>query len=270
MKAAEIDALVAAARQAGRKEIMPRFQGLSGDMIASKSEDHDLVTVADKRAEELLAKAAKAIFPDALIIGEEAAADTPNLLSYIDKAPRAVIIDPIDGTWNYANGTAMFGTILAVVENGETVFGLIYDPVTDHWIAAERGAGCWEGHARAPIWQSPIAPGHSGFVPTYLFEQQIQERLYPQLAKFERVTALRCSAHEYRLVAQRSMAFCLAASLKPWDHAAGALIVEESGGVARLLGGQPYRPGIYEGQLLTAIDAAHFDAARDVLAPVFQ
>ena len=58
-------------------------------------------------------------------------------------APRCVVIDPIDGTWNFAHGLGTFGTILAVVEHGQTVWGALYDPLGDDRIEAHLGGGAW-------------------------------------------------------------------------------------------------------------------------------
>ena len=102
-------------RDAARREIMPRFRALSEADINTKSAPDDLVTAADLAAEALITAQLGRAFPDALILGEEAVAADPNLRDQLADAEMAIIIDPVDGTWNYARGLALFGVILAVI-----------------------------------------------------------------------------------------------------------------------------------------------------------
>jgi len=118
-------------RRAARAEIMPRFRRLSDGDIRTKSRADDLVTDADTRAEAMITRALQIAFPSALVIGEEAVASKPAALEGIAEAQLAFVIDPVDGTWNFAHGLPMFGVIVAATRYGKPVFGLIYDPVAD-------------------------------------------------------------------------------------------------------------------------------------------
>ena len=89
-------------RDAARREIMPRFRALSEADINTKSAPDDLVTAADLAAEALITAQLGRAFPDALILGEEAVAANPSLRDQLADAEMAIIIDPVDGTWNYA------------------------------------------------------------------------------------------------------------------------------------------------------------------------
>ncbi len=140
---AQADAIISVVRAVARAEILPLFRGLEGTKIEAKSAADDLVTVADKAAERALSDAFREILPDARVIGEEAVAEDASLLDQIGQPGQTVIIDPIDGTWNYANDVASFGVIIAVVEDRRTVFGLLYDPSHDDWIMAHEGQGAW-------------------------------------------------------------------------------------------------------------------------------
>jgi fructose-1,6-bisphosphatase/inositol monophosphatase family enzyme len=128
-------------RAAARSEIMPRFRRLGPDDVRAKSAPDDLVTEADLAAEDAISRDLAQDFPDALILGEEAVESDPTLLDRLPDAELAFVIDPVDGTWNFAAGLATFGVILAVVEKGETVMGLLYDPVLDDWVVARKGLG---------------------------------------------------------------------------------------------------------------------------------
>ena len=122
------NALISMVRDAARIEIMPRFRNLSAGAITAKSSSIDLVTVADVAAEEHVTRALQTILPGAVVIGEEAVSADPTILDQVADAEVAVIVDPIDGTWNYAHGLSTFGVILAVTVRGKTVFGLLCDP----------------------------------------------------------------------------------------------------------------------------------------------
>ena len=137
------NALIEIIREASRAEIMPRFRALNAADIKVKSRADDLVTEADLATERRITEAVVQLMPEAAIVGEEAVAADPSILSRIADAETCVIVDPIDGTWNYAHGSSTFGVILTVTHKGETVFGVLYNPVNDDWIEAERGGGAW-------------------------------------------------------------------------------------------------------------------------------
>lgn len=199
-----IENIIEVTRLAGRREIMPHFRRLTEDKIEIKSRFDDLVTAADKNTEKLIGTAIKSILHDALIIAEEEA--RPELLSLVETSDLTVVIDPIDGTWNYANGLATFGTIIAVVKNGETIFGLLYDPVLDDWIVAEKGAGAWyTGPNQKYKVSIGTAPSMlSGYIPVNLLPSATKNKMFNVLSDFDRIAALFCSCHEYRMLAQGS------------------------------------------------------------------
>lgn len=243
----EINGLIAAVRSAAQAEIMPRFRRLSRDDIATKSDASDLVTVADHASEEAITKAAHSLMPDALVVGEEAVAADPDLLGRLSGAKRAVIVDPIDGTWNFASGIAAFGVILAVIAEGRTVFGLLYDPVLDDWIAAERGRGTWFHRPGAAPLRLEGPPERSkkemhAFVPLGLYPDAAQAHIASQLPQYGRATSIRCSCHEYRTVAFGYADVVVSPAPMPWDHAAGVLAVEECGGAAWVPDAEGYDP----------------------------
>lgn len=270
----EEEALIEAVRAVSRAEILPRFRALGRAEVDSKSAPDDLVTIADKAAEHAIGARVAEILPSARIIGEEAVATDASLLDGIAHPGLTVIIDPIDGTWNYANGLSTFGVILAVVEDGETILGLLYDPSGDDWIVARKGDGAWyDGVNRtAERLAASAAPPRldetMGFVGLYLYGKADQARIAATLPEFRRTYSLRCSCHEYRMMAQGRADFVLNGMLNPWDHAAGVLALEEAGGVARLLDGTPYRPTMTDGLLLTAGNAALWDRLADLWAPL--
>lgn len=258
-------------RRAARTEIMPRFRKLDRGDVAAKSSADDLVTTADTAAEAMITRALQIAFPSALIIGEEAAAKTPALLAEIADAPFAILIDPIDGTWNFAHGLALFGVILAVTQFGRPVFGMIYDPVADDWIIADDEGAATLETAAGPAQGLKVSMGKplealSGHIPLNMFKGEARHQLAATLPGFARTHPLRCSAHEYRLIAQGHSDFLLTASLHPWDHAAGALICERAGAHVEMLDGGPYCAGRTSGHLLVAPDRTTWNRLKKVFS----
>lgn len=265
---AQQSTLVNLVRRAAKAEILPRFRNLGRADVGTKSSIHDVVTEADTGAEAILTRGILQMFPHALVVGEEAAAANPELCDKIGEAELAFIVDPLDGTWNFAHGLPLFGVIVAVTRFGKPVLGLLYDPVMDDWIiadeatptrfvrslGAERPLKMHGGGALADM---------SGYIHMYLMPKDIQEKVAPILPEFGRAMVLRCSCHEYRTLAQGGMAFCLSGTLTPWDHAAGVLICQMAGGHAAMLDGRDYSASHTDGYLLTAPDKESWIRLRD-------
>lgn len=258
LEKAQRAALVNLVRRTAESEILPRFQKLTSDQKSFKSSPDDLVTEADKAAEEMLTRELNKLFPGILVVGEEAVAENPSLRGQIDEAELAFILDPIDGTWNFANDLPLFGVILSATHYGRPIFGLLYDPISDDWIeAGEDGPAEREGikFDRQTVHASSATAEHElfGFVHFDLLPDskklEMASRCYRHLRK---ATSLHCSCHEYRLLAQGAADFHISGTLNPWDHAAGVLIVQQAGGVARMLNGDAYNTSARNGYLLVA------------------
>src|SRR5690554_4827573 len=139
-----IDRLAAILKQAAKQEIMPRFRRLDEGMIQTKTGAFDLVTEADTNAERVITAAILDHTPNTLVIGEEAVSANPALLDSALEDRIAIYVDPVDGTANFAGGLPLFAVMAAVVQNGEPVAGVIYDPLGDDFVMAERGCGAWQ------------------------------------------------------------------------------------------------------------------------------
>ncbi|WP_372990311.1 inositol monophosphatase family protein [Sulfitobacter sp.] len=258
-------------RRASRAEVMPRFRNLAASDIAAKSGPNDLVTAADLAAEAMITRALRQLFPSALIVGEEAVASDPSLPDKIADAPLAFLIDPVDGTWNFAHGLSMFGMILCVTRFGKPAFGVIYDPTNDDWVIADSESPArLEGPLKAPrdlrVSMGKPIETMSGYIPLGVFPMDQRIKLAATLPGFGRVNSLRCSAHEYRMVAQGNTDFVLSGSLHPWDHAAGALICAQAGGHVEMLSGGPYDATLKNGYLLAAPDKTTWNRLRKVFS----
>lgn len=197
------------------------------------------------------------ILPHAVVVGEEAVTDRPEVQDLIATSDTTVIVDPVDGTSNFVSGLAVFGTILAVVEKGETIFGLLYDPVLDDWIFSARGAGAY--FASDTLSARPVRTSKArkldatrGFLPLDNYAASDRANAMQAFAPVYQINAIRCSCQEYRLLASGQADFLLSASLNPWDHAAGLLVLDEAGGWAQVNGQKDYAPTLRHGRVIAA------------------
>ncbi|HQT65195.1 MAG TPA: inositol monophosphatase family protein [Acidocella sp.] len=261
MNAQDIAAVIALLRAVSNTEIMPRFKHLAASDITTKSGPLDPVTVADVAAEKALTAGLKALFPDSDIIGEESVANDPNLLKRLKLPGKVWIIDPIDGTANFASDLPLFGVMLALVEQDEVLAGFIHDPVSDDTAVAIAGGGAWMVYADGKRHRLRVAAP----VPVAQMTGSISWRYMPEplrthvLRRLDRVASLsdyRCAAHQYRMLAAGHTHMQIFRRLYPWDHAAGFLLHKEAGGYARHFDGWPYIPSEIEGGLLLAPDEA--------------
>lgn len=123
--------LVTALRAAARQVVLPRFRHLEAGEVGVKTDPTDLVTIADTEAEALITDLLAQTWPEARVLGEEAVSHHPALRDAMAGPGWTVIIDPIDGTWNFAKGLATFGMIAAVAKDGLLRQGVLYDPLLD-------------------------------------------------------------------------------------------------------------------------------------------
>src|SRR3712207_715856 len=117
-------------RATAQAEILPRFKNLSAGAIRTKTSQLDLVTDADEAAERLIEAELLRAFPGAVVVGEEGVSRNPMLLDGIGEAELAFILDPVDGTLNFASGLPLFGVMASAVIRGEVVCGVILDPIS--------------------------------------------------------------------------------------------------------------------------------------------
>lgn len=263
----EIDWLADLVAEVAAAEIMPRFRRLDGGAIRQKTSAADLVTDADLASERALTAALAQRYPGALIVGEEACETDPSALDNLAAAKLAFVVDPVDGTFSFASGVPLFGVLLAVVQDGETVAGLIYDPVSRSFTIGAKGAGAFfraeDGSQVSASAAAPVPIGEMlGSASWQYFAEPERSALAANQAKTLSGIGYRCAAHEYRLLASGIMHFAVFNKLMPWDHLAGVLIHAEAGGHSAHLDGTAYRAGRLAGGLLCAPDRESWTVLR--------
>lgn len=232
-----------------------RREGLRSDAKGS----WDLVTEADHAAEAEIVAAVRERFPNHDVFAEESGRS--------GTAARSVwLIDPLDGTYNFARGLATWGVSVALAEDGAVRYGGFYDPLGDEFFYAERGAGAWlDG---TPLRTSGLADPAGAAVycsGAHGAQGEVTRRNVELL--WERVMRLRMTGSVGSALAALA-AGRLDAAIEvrggPWDYGAGGLLVQEAGGYATTFDGAPLTAA--SATILAAATPALHDALRSILA----
>ncbi len=230
---AALEVLEELVRTVAHREIMPRF-GASGSRLKA---DGSLVTAADTAVQAWLAEELRIRWPQFGMMGEEMP-ETEQHAS-LRSARGLWCLDPLDGTTNFVNGLPFFAVSLALLQDGEPVLGLIYDPVREECFKALRGQGAWlntrrlNGPERSPALRRCVA---------LVDLKRLKPRLAGQLGVDPPYRSQRsfgsCALDWCWLAAGRAQLY-VHGGQKLWDYAAGSLILRETGGVAMTLEGAP-------------------------------
>ena len=223
----EVGAII---REVAGQEVLPRFQNLN-DVEIREKELGEIVTIADERAEAALDERLREIIPGSHVVGEEAAARDPSSMNVLEGSDPVWIIDPVDGTKNFADGNPCFAMIIALVRSSETLAGWIYEPHRERMIHAAKGQGTWEGGYRLRIPKGEDLSSLKGSLNKRLRELLYQRQATEGLEIPSEMVRYRCVGAEYADLARGTLNFArYMGTLKPWDHAAGVLIHTEAGG----------------------------------------
>lgn len=225
---------VLAAREAGKIQ-RERFR--DAFLIDFKG-DKNLVTEVDRASEEAIIGILRSTFPRCDILAEESGAVSRG-------SSRRWIVDPLDGTTNYAHGFPWFAVSIALEVDGETALGVVYHPMQDELYTAIRGEGA-QGNgqrlsvsARRPLSACLLATGFP-YDRTRTNENNFEHFISFQLAA-RAVRRAGAAALDLAYVAAGRLDGYWECKLQPWDVAAGKLLVEEAGGAVSNHDGEPHR-----------------------------
>jgi myo-inositol-1(or 4)-monophosphatase len=203
---------------------------LRGGAVDVKDGATDVVTEADRHAEEALAAVLRSERPEDGVVGEEGAA--------VAGGDRRWLLDPVDGTLNYATGLPAWCAAVALLDGDEAVASAVYDPVADELYSAARGDGATLNGARLRVGAAPALD--EALLATFVDVRRREAELVAGTeALLRRVGALRavgCGSLELAWVAARRLHAWAQADVEPWDWHPGALLVAEAGGVVRRQG----------------------------------
>lgn len=248
------------AREAGVLARTRRAEGVT--VAATKSALADIVTDADREVEQLIRARLAAARPDDGFFGEESGAEEGT-------SGITWIVDPIDGTVNYAYGIPAYAVSIAAVEGEpdpatwDAIVGVVYNPVLDELFFATRDGGAWLGDRRLSV-NSEVGPAGAlvatgfGYDPaTHAAAIELQSRVMPIARDIRRIGA---ASLDLAYVAAGRLDAFYERGLQPWDHAAAALLVREAGG---MLGGAP--GGVPGREMTVAAGAEVFDRLAEIV-----
>ena len=225
--------------EAAAVAILPRFERLSNEDIFEKSPG-EIATAADRHAEEIIAAVLPSLLPGSRVVGEEACATSPDLLLDLDDG-LVWLVDPLDGTSNFASGKQPFSVMVALLRDGEAVLSWMLDPLTADMCVAERGSGATSNGRRLFNPDSPTSQRLRGAVLTKFMPEEVRRRVESRTTALNKLPGLLCAGAEYPQIARADRDFVIFWRTLSWDHVPGALFVEEAGGFACRLDGSPYR-----------------------------
>jgi fructose-1,6-bisphosphatase/inositol monophosphatase family enzyme len=247
-----------AVRKAAAAEIMPRFRQLAAHEVDQKSGPHDLVTDADRLAEQYLTEALGALLPGSVVVGEEAVHANPASYDAICGDAPVWIVDPVDGTRQFVHGDDGFCTLVALARHGVLLASWTYAPARDQLATAVRGKGAFldggrlQSGAPDPGRDLRVATSH----PDYTTDEQ-KQALLGLWTEGVQPRACGSAGLEYLAVARGELDSTAFSWEAAWDHAAGILLVEEAGGAHLTRTGEPFRiTGGNDLPFTTARDAA--------------
>jgi myo-inositol-1(or 4)-monophosphatase len=242
-----------AAEQAGA-ELLRAY----GTVVAREKAPFDLVTDADGASQRTIAALLAEAFPDHTLLAEEDGV-VPD-----PEAPWRWIVDPLDGTINFAHGFPLWCVSIALEHEGRLVVGVVHVPLTGTTFSASLGRGAT--HNGQPVGVSAVERMSGALIVTGM-PTAFAADAPRQLAYFGRfstethsVRRTGTSAWNLAIVAAGGCDICYATALHPWDAAAGVVLVREAGGMVTGLAGEPY--DLYRGGLLATNGRVHAEAVR--------
>ncbi|MEI8397143.1 MAG: inositol monophosphatase family protein, partial [Rhodospirillaceae bacterium] len=231
--------IAALIRHATEAVVLPRFRTLAPEQIREKKPG-DFVTVADTECEEMLTRLLTEALPGSLVCGEEAVARDATVLERLHRPAPVWVIDPVDGTSNFAKGSAEFTVIVALVEAGVTKAGWIHDPVNNRTIHATLGGGARDGDRQLQITGGRPLGDLSGSAYGNAPGRSYSAKLLGESKAVGCISNTGCGGIDYFRMAEATRDFKFSSMSLPWDHAAGMLIMKEAGAVARFFDGSTY------------------------------
>ncbi len=230
--------ILALMRRVTEQAILPRYRNLAEGEVQDKG-GNDPVTIADKESEALLREGLAAIDSSLAFVGEEAAHADPGILERLDRP--CWIVDPIDGTRNFAAGQPPFGVIVARADGGEARSGWIYDCLSGRFCVAHMGKGASIDGQDVTSRPTGATPPVAAISLVFMDEARREATKRHVAPNYALVDVPYCAAEQYPRLALGTNDVSIFERTLAWDHAAGVLWLNEAGGMAARPDGSPYR-----------------------------
>ena len=251
---AMLKAMVAAVKLVAAEEIMPRYMKVAHQ----HKSDGSLCTEADTAAQGALTRKLQAIL-NVPVIGEEME-EAEQVASWVGGKEGVWCIDPVDGTSNFVRGLGYFAVSVALIREGRSTLGVVYDPVADEAFAAELGRGAFlngkelVSHATATTLVGALANVDMKRLDGKLAAQLAADPPYSSQRNFGASTLDWCYTAAGRYDAY------LHGGQKLWDYAAGSLVLQEAGGQACCLDFDDFNQGnVWQRSVVAALNPAVFE-----------
>ncbi len=256
-------------KEGAGKIVKPRFQNLHDHEVTTKKSRTDLLTIADTEMEHFLERNLPQLLPGSRFIGEESTSRGEFDLKALENEDDYFwVVDPIDGTFNFANGIAEFGVMVAVMKQGRPVAGWIYDVPGDRLYTGFKGEGAYiEGKPVRLDVSEKSEKQMSGVIGNHALSHGFLSELKLFSDKFERIIINRCSAASYAGLVNGALDFVIYRVVYPWDHMPGSLIFKEAGGNTYYWDGNEY---IYQKEKMGIFSASTQALADDIQSNIRQ
>ena len=252
---------------AASRHILPLWQNLGQDQVMDKG-GGDLVTAADRACEQYLALHLQKLLDRSLVVGEEAVAADPTTLDALHADRPVWVLDPLDGTRNFAHHREPFAVMVCLLLRGETIASWIYDPLAQSLLSAELGAGTLLDGNRVTV-EGATSPASElrGAVMTSYLPPGLRGYVEDRRESFADWSGSGCAGHEYRRLVTGELDFVLYYRTLVWDHAPGVLIADEAGAFSRRYDGSQYTPTDSLKGLICANSEENWQRVREELLP---
>lgn len=245
-------------QETAEEVIRPRWRALADEDVSEKNPG-DFVTVADHESEERITAVLQDAYPDALIVGEEAAAVRPEIVADVHAVDHAFVVDPVDGTRNFIHGSKNYAVMVGELRKGHIVRGWIWQPELNMAWVAELGAGATCNGDPLVLPQPDLSRVRGATTHRRLLRERpagVEELGY---------TFYACGI-DYPNICLGVGDFLIYRNMKPWDHVPGSLILRELGGVSKLIDGADYQAVPSRTPLIVAVNEEVWDVARACLS----
>lgn len=256
-------AVTALMRAVGDEIILPRWQRLAAHEVDEKTPG-DPVTIADRESEARLSEELVRLLPGSSVIGEEAVSASPALIEGIGDGV-VWIIDPLDGTKNFSEGSGPFAIMVGLLKDGVSEAGWILDPRTGRLCHAVRGGGAYVDGRRIHAMRSPHRLPQAAIAHYFMPEDRQADVLRRSEGRLDIVAIPRCAGEQYPRLALGANDIALFERSYAWDHVPGALLLEEAGGKVARLDGTGYRADQPSGGMIGAASPALWKEAVRIL-----
>jgi fructose-1,6-bisphosphatase/inositol monophosphatase family enzyme len=262
----DFDAVTTVIAEIAAEEVKGKLGILSRAEVSEKSAG-DFVTTADLAVERRLGAALMDFLPDAQVVGEEAVGEGRASIVSLAEDHLSWVIDPIDGTGNFAAGYPLSAVILALVRKDEVLAGWIHDPYSDRTFVGSLGGGAWFAGNRLSVHTPDESRLLNGSIYGRSFRRStgFQATWARGRGKMGAIFNARCVGHEHMSRLAGLSHFGGYSKLFPWDHAAGFLMHSEAGGVGKLITGAAYKPSNADIAGLLAPDEDIWNKIRDII-----